>query len=146
MKNQWDLQKEIFAKGLFQGLTPCEAYLSAFPEEKKISKKALTARAYRFARRPEIKARVRELEEEAKRNTVVTLEQFIIELQTIALNKVDLSRMKVLDKLRALELLAKVLNFSSVAAEQQNDVPTTLELMVKELYEWPDEKTETVHD
>ena len=111
MKNQMTVQKELFVQGLLAGKNQTEAYLFAFPEEKKKNKRTIQNKASLMAKRPEIVHRLDELRVGAQQDTEVTLTQFVLDLQKLALAQINLSMLRPGDKLRAMELLAKVLGF-----------------------------------
>lgn len=146
MKNQMTVQKELFVQGLLAGKNQTEAYLFAFPEEKKKNKRTVQNKASLMAKRPEIVHRLDELRAGAQQDTEVTLTQFVLDLQKLALAQINPLALRPSDKLRAMELLAKVMGFSVASSESGNDSPSTLEMMVKELYERPDEEAEAVSD
>ena len=91
-------------------------------------------------------ARLEELRAGVQQDTAVTLNQFILDLQKLALADVNPLALRPSDKLRAMELLAKVMGFSAASTESGNGGLTTFEMMVKELYERPDEEAEAVSD
>lgn len=140
------VQKELFVQGLLAGKTRYEAYCFAFPEDRKKNKRTVENKASRLAKQQAVEARLEELRNGVRKDTAVSLGEFVLELQKIALGNVDLSGLKIQDKLRALELLAKVLNLSNASAAQQDEEATTFERMVKELYERTDEEAEAVSD
>ena len=115
MKNQMTVQKELFVQGLLAGKNQTEAYLFAFPEEKKKNKRTVQNKASLLAKRPEIVHRLDELRTGAQQDTEVTLTQFIMDLQKLALADVNPLTLRPSDKLRAMELLAKVMGFDQTA-------------------------------
>ena len=146
MKNTMTVQKELFVQGLLAGKNKTEAYLFAFPEEKNKNKRTTQNKASLLAKRPEVVARLEELRAGVQQDTAVTLNQFILDLQKLALADVNPLALRPSDKLRAMELLAKVMGFSAASAESGNDGPSTFEMMVKELYECSDKEAEEVSD
>lgn len=146
MKNAMTVQKELFVQGLLAGKSKTEAYLFAYPEEKKKNKRTTQNKASLLAKRPEVVARLEELRAGVQQDTAVTLNQFILDLQKLALADVNPLALRPSDKLRAMELLAKVMGFSAASTESGNGGLTTFEMMVKELYERPDEEAEAVSD
>ncbi len=110
------VQKELFVQGLLAGKSQTEAYIFAFPEARKQNKRTVANKASLLAKRPEISARLEELREGARHKTAVTLEQFVLDLQKIALADINMYNVKPSDKLRAMELLAKVLGFDQTVA------------------------------
>lgn len=121
MKNQMTVQKELFVQGLLAGKNQTEAYLFAFPEEKKKNKRTIQNKASLMAKRPEIVHRLDELRVGAQQDTEVTLTQFVLDLQKLALAQVNLSMLRPGDKLRAMELLAKVLGFDQGGENADQD-------------------------
>lgn len=111
MKNQMTVQKELFVQGLLAGKNRTEAYIFAFPEARKQNKRTVANKASAMAKRPEVAHRLEELRSGVQQDTAVTLTQFVLDLQKIALAEVNLLALKPSDKLRAMELLSKVLGF-----------------------------------
>lgn len=121
MKNQMTVQKELFVQGLLAGKNQTEAYLFAFPEEKKKNKRTVQNKASLMAKRPEIVHRLDELRTGAQQDTEVTLTQFIMDLQKLALADVNPLTLRPSDKLRAMELLAKVMGFDQGGEKADQD-------------------------
>lgn len=121
MKNTMTVQKELFVQGLLAGKNKTEAYLFAFPEEKNKNKRTTQNKASLLAKRPEIIARLEELRAGARQDTEVTLNQFILDLQKLALAEVNPMMLRPGDKLRAMELLAKVMGFDRSAESAEQD-------------------------
>lgn len=111
MKSQMTVQKELFVQGLLAGKNQTEAYLFAYPDEKKKNRRTVQNKASLLAKRPEVAARLEELRAGTRQDTEVTLMQFVLSLQKVALAEFNPTALKPSDKLRAMELLAKVLGF-----------------------------------
>ena len=131
MKNQMTVQKELFVQGLLAGKNQTEAYLFAFPEEKKKNKRTVQNKASLLAKRPEIVHRLDELRTGAQQDTEVTLTQFILDLQKLALAEVNPLALRPGDKLRAMELLAKVLGFDQSAAAPEYEDTSVLDQQIR---------------
>ncbi len=122
MKNAMTVQKELFIQGLLMGKNQFDAYLFAFPEAKKMNRRTVANKASLLAKRPEVIHRMDEIQNQAQEDTAVTLNRFVQELQKIALADVSTCGLKVSDKLRAMELLSKILGFDqSVVAPDYED-------------------------
>lgn len=121
MKNTMTVQKELFVQGLLAGKNKTEAYLFAYPEEKNKNKRTTQNKASLLAKRPEVVARLEELRAGARQDTEVTLNQFILDLQKLALAEVNPMTLRPGDKLRAMELLAKVMGFDRSAESAEQD-------------------------
>lgn len=122
MKNAMTVQKELFIQGLLMGKNQFDAYLFAFPEAKKMNRRTVANKASLLAKRPEVIHRMDEIQNQAQEDTAVTLNRFVQELQKIALAGVNTYGLKISDKLRAMELLSKVLGFDqSVVAPDYED-------------------------
>jgi hypothetical protein len=132
MKNAMTVQKELFVQGLLAGKTRYEAYIFAYPEDRKKNKRTVENKASKMANRPEITARLEELRAGVQKETAVTLTEFVTELQKIALGPVNLRDLKIQDKLRALELLAKVLNLTNTGTSADIEDLTPLAEMLNE--------------
>ena len=122
MKNAMTVQKELFIQGLLMGKNQLDAYLFAFPEAKKMNRRTVANKASLLAKRPEVIHRMDEIKNQTQEDTAVTLSRFVLELQKIALADVNTYGLKISDKLRAMELLSKVLGFDqSVVAPDYED-------------------------
>ena len=132
MKNAMTVQKELFVQGLLAGKTRYEAYCFAFPEDRKKNKRTVENKASRLAKQQAVEARLEELRNGVQKDTAVSLGEFVLELQKIALGHVDLSGLKIQDKLRALELLAKVLNLTNTGTSPDVEDLTPLAEMLNE--------------
>ena len=130
MKNQMTVQKELFVQGLLAGKNQTEAYLFAFPEEKKKNKRTVQNKASLMAKRPEIVHRLDELRTGAQQDTEVTLTQFIMDLQKLALADVNPLTLRPSDKLRAMELLAKVMGFDQTAVSPDYEDTTVIDQQI----------------
>lgn len=126
------VQKELFVQGLLAGKTRYEAYCFAFPEDRKKNKRTVENKASRLAKQQAVEARLEELRNGVQKDTAVSLGEFVLELQKIALGHVDLSGLKIQDKLRALELLAKVLNLTNTGTSPDVEDLTPLAEMLNE--------------
>lgn len=132
MKNAMTVQKELFVQGLLAGKTRYEAYCFAYPEDRKKNKRTVENKASRLAKQQAVEARLEELRNGVQKDTAVSLGEFVLELQKIALGHVDLSGLKIQDKLRALELLAKVLNLTNTGTSPDIEDLTPLAEMLNE--------------
>lgn len=122
MKNAMTVQKELFIQGLLLGKNQFDAYLFAFPEAKKMNRRTVANKASLLAKRPEVIERMNEIQNQAQEDTAVTLDSFVSELKKIALADVSTYGLKISDKLRAMELLSKVLGFDqSVVSPDYED-------------------------
>ena len=130
MKDQMTVQKELFVQGLLAGKSKTEAYIFAFPEAKKQNKRTVQNKASLMAKRPEIVHRLEELRTGAQQETEVTLTQFILSLQKIALAEFNPLALKPSDKLRAMELLAKVLGFDQSASAPEFEDTSVIDQQV----------------
>lgn len=86
-------QQESFATGLACGLSQAEAYRKAYPKSLKWKDKTVWEKASVLAGNGKVKARVKELAEQAAAKNEITVERVIGELAKIAFgNKRDLMR------------------------------------------------------
>lgn len=115
MKNQMTVQKELFVQGLLAGKTQTEAYIFAYPEARKQNKRTVANKASAMVKRPEVAHRLDDLRKGTQEETEVTLTRFILDLQKLALADVNPLALRPGDKLRAMELLAKVMGFDQTA-------------------------------
>lgn len=130
MKNDMTVQKELFVQGLLAGKNRTEAYLFAYPEEKKKNRRTVQNKASALSKSPEIIARLEELRTGAQQDTEITLKQFILDLQKLALAEVSPLALKPSDKLRAMELLAKVMGFDQSVASPEYEDTSAIEQQV----------------
>src|SRR5262249_243792 len=99
---------EAFAQALATGVTPVEAAkLAGYPQGSQFA-----ASARKRARRKDVKAMVAELQKPVKEKLAKTIEANFAwateKLYSIASTKLDLSNIKASDKIRAIEVLAKM--------------------------------------
>lgn len=85
-----------------------EAYAKAYPGTKRSS---VEASAYRMLANAGIKEKVNQLRAETKANSKITREKIAKELAEMGFTNVDVAELKFGDKIKALELLAKILGF-----------------------------------
>ena len=126
------IQKELFVQAILAGKGRYEAYIFAYPEAKNKYKRTVENLASRLAKRPEVAARLEEIQNGIAKETAVSMGEFVAELQKIALAPVNTAGIKVQDKLRALELLAKVLGLTAQTASADVEDLTPLAEMLNE--------------
>lgn len=108
-------RQEAFCQEVVKGATLKQAYMEAYPRAKSWKDSTIDARASNFAKKPQIAARLAELRRQTADNNAITRDDIIAELKAVGFAKL---RGKVLprDKIRALEVIAKILGFDQVSA------------------------------
>ena len=115
-------KQEAFLDGLMKGKSQRQAYLDAYPERAGWKKESLDISASRLLNdNAKVALRYQELQEEARAAAAISRDTIISELREIGFADIDLDRVSVKDKIKALELLVKILGY-----EQAQKVDMTL--------------------
>lgn len=134
-------QQEKFCQEVVKGATLKQAYMAAYPRAKTWKDTTVDARASKFAKKPQIAARLAELRKQAAESSAITRDDIIAELKTVGFAK---TTRKVIprDKIRALEVIAKILGFDQV----QTGVAQSIEdlTVIAELLSIPDGENQNV--
>jgi hypothetical protein len=103
-------RQEAFCQQLVSGASQRQAYLFAYPKSKSWKDTTVDARASKLAAEPKIKNRLEELRKQAAASNAITRDDLIAELKVIGFAQTS-GRVIPRDKIRALEVMAKILGF-----------------------------------
>lgn len=106
-------RQEAFCQEVVKGATLKQAYMEAYPHSRNWKDSTVDARASKFAKKPQIASRLEELRKQAATNNAITRDDIIAELKAVGFAQ---TTRKVIprDKIRALEVIAKILGFDQV--------------------------------
>lgn len=125
-------RQEIFCQELSKGATQRQAYYVAYPGSRTWKETTVDSRACRLAREPAITARLEELRKHAAKANAITRDDLIMHLAKIGFATTD-KKVAPRDKVRALEVMAKLLGFDQVqsnSGESIEDLTVIAELLV----------------
>lgn len=100
---------EIFCSELMKGKSQRQAYYAAYPSSKKWKDYVVDNKASEFANSGEVLVRLRELREHSRERFEITQEMIVNELCKLGFAQIDAGLLKPSDKLKALELTARML-------------------------------------
>lgn len=106
-------RQEAFCQEVVKGNTLKQAYITAYPRAKTWKGSTVDARASKFAKEPKIAARLEELRRQAASSNAITRDDIIAELKAVGFAQTA-GRIIPRDKIRALEVIAKILGFDQV--------------------------------
>ena len=115
-------KQEAFLDGLIKGKSQRQAYIDAYPESANWKKESVDSVSSRLLNdNVKVLSRYREKQEEARAAAAVSRDAIIDQLREIGFADIDLNKVSVKDKIKALELLVKILGY-----EQAQKVDMTL--------------------
>lgn len=112
-------QEEKYLQGLMQGMSQREAFLYAYPGRSHWKPNVIDTRASELLKRSEVKVRYAELQAEASEANAITRDFILSKLKDIANAEVDPGKIRPADKIRALELMSKILGLDSIRDEDE---------------------------
>lgn len=116
-------KQEAFLNGLMKGKSQRQAYLDAYPERAGWKKESIDISASRLLNdNAKVALRYQELQEEARTSAAISRDAIISELRQIGFADIDLDKVSVKDKIKALELLVKIFGFEEA---QKIDITST---------------------
>lgn len=119
-------KNEKFAQGIFEGLSQRKAYRAAFPSSKKWKDSTVDSRASELYNTSEILGRVKELQEEAADNSILS----VIERKKWLSGVIESFDERTENKLKALDLLNKMDGeyTTKIEADVNTDMNINIEL------------------
>lgn len=126
-------QQEAFLQGLIRGKSQRQAYIDAYPNAENWDPKSIDSRASNLLKNDKVLTRYEELKAEAREASGIKRDDIIQELSGIGFADIDLSKLSAKDKLRALELLVKILGY-----EPSEKMDISLSQKPKIIYHAPD--------
>lgn len=112
MRKRPDISKETFIQSLIAGKSQTQAYLNACPDARNSSPGSVRARASKLMKDPDVIARMNALKKQAQNQTQNDFDRFIMELRRASFEYISPDNMRWSDKLRAMELYAKVCGYT----------------------------------
>lgn len=109
-------RQELFCQEVVKGAALKRAYITAYPRAKSWKDTTVDSRASNFAKKPQIAARIEELRKQAAANSAITRDEIIAELKAVGFAQTS-KKIIPRDKIRALEVMAKILGFDQVENE-----------------------------
>mgnify|MGYP001346147574 CR=1 FL=1 len=111
-------KQEKFCREYAKHGNAAKAYATAYPEA---SAKSANANAGRMMANDNVLEKIRQLRAEATADSKITRQKIAKELAEMGFTSVDLGNLKHGDKLKALELLAKMLGFLDGRVSEDDD-------------------------
>lgn len=116
-------KQEAFLDGLIKGKSQRQAYIDAYPESANWKKESVDSVSSRLLNdNVKVLSRYREKQEEARAAAAISRDAIISELREIGFANIDLDKVSVKDKIKALELLVKIFGFEEA---QKIDITST---------------------
>lgn len=100
---------EIFCNELMNGKSQRQAYYAAYPSSKKWKEKTIDNRASELANSREVLGRLEELRKQRQIDNEITQNDIIGQLKSIGFADIETEFLKPSDKIKALELMARML-------------------------------------
>lgn len=114
-------KQEIFLDSLMKGKSQRQAYLDAYPERANWKKESIDISASRLLNdNAKVALRYQELREEARVASAISKDAIIQQLKDIGFTEIDADRVSVKDKIKALELLVKILGYEQAQKIDMN--------------------------
>lgn len=117
---------EMFCNEVMKGKSNRQAYCVAFPNSKKWKETTIDSRACEYCKTGEVSARLKELRAERAEKAEITQEKIIDQLASIGFAKVDIDNLKASDKIKALEVIAKILGLDSKTENNDSGILSEL--------------------
>ena len=107
--NKINERQEKFCQEIMLGKTQRQAYYAAYPHAQKWKPESVDNRAYVLAKSDEVLARLNKLRADAKKRNEITRDELISQLKSIGFAELDADNIKPTDKIKAIEVMAKML-------------------------------------
>lgn len=105
-------KQEAFLDGLMKGKSQRQAYIDAYPESASWKKESVDSVSSRLLNdNVKVLSRYREKQEEARTAAAISRDAIIQQLREIGFANIDLNKVSVKDKIKALELLVRILGY-----------------------------------
>lgn len=105
---------EIFVQEIIKGSTQRVAYMAAYPNSEKWTKASVDVKASILMKKPAVVARLAELRAQAAKENELTRDGILSQLKKIGFCDIDMKNIRPVDKIRALELIAKILGYDKL--------------------------------
>lgn len=117
-KNSVNEKQEQFCQAIIHGKTQRQAYYVAYPNSQKWKPENVDARASNLINSTKVLARITELRVETAEENQITRNDLIDQLKSIGFVDIDLENIKPSDKIKALEVMAKILGYDKPAPDE----------------------------
>lgn len=119
---------ETFCNELFKTNNQRRAYRAAYPSSIHWKDSTVDSKASEFAKNDKVLERLAELRKEAAEENRISRNDLIAQLKNIGFADIELENIKPADKIKAIELIAKMLGFDKPETENNDG-------MIRELLE-----------
>lgn len=114
-------KQEAFLDGLICGKSQRQAYIDAYPESANWKKESVDSVSSRLLNdNVKVLSRYREKQEEARTAAAISRDAIIQQLKDIGFTEIEADRVSVKDKIKALELLVKILGYEQAQKIDMN--------------------------
>lgn len=110
-------KQEKFAQAIMQGKTQRQAYYEAYPNSKEWKPEVVDSKASTTANNGKVLERLEYLRQEAAIENKVTRKDLIEQLKTMGFADIDIESIRPSDKIKALEVIAKILGYDKPDTE-----------------------------
>lgn len=108
---------ELFCQEILKGSSQRQAYYVAYPSSRNWKEASVDSHASRFAKESKVLERLQELRRQAEEENKISRNDIIAQLSTIGFSDIDPENVRPTDKIKALEVIAKLLGYD----RQNND-------------------------
>lgn len=105
---------EIFVQEIIKGSTQRVAFMAAFPNSKDWKKASVDVNASKLMKNPWVINRLAELRSKASKTNDLTRDGILSQLKKIGFCDIDMRNIRAVDKIRALELIVKILGYDKL--------------------------------
>lgn len=109
---------ELFCQEILKGSSQRQAYYVAYPSSRGWKDSTVDSKASYFARDDKVLARLQELRDQMEEDNRISKNDIITHLSKIGLSDIDAGSIKPSDKIKALELMAKMLGYDQAESKE----------------------------
>lgn len=102
---------ETFCNEIMNGKSQRQAYYAAYPSSRKWKDYVVDNKASELANSGEVLVRLQELRKQAEKDNQISRNDIINQLKALGFADIDEDRLKPSDKIKALELMARMLGY-----------------------------------
>ena len=117
---------ETFCNELIKTNNQRKAYRAAYPSSVKWKDATVDSKASVFAKTDKVLERLAELRKEMAEENQIDRTEILEQLKTIGFADIDLENIRTTDKIKALEIMAKMLGFDRPEPEDDSAILTKL--------------------
>lgn len=119
---------ETFCNEIMNGKSQRQAYYAAYPSSRKWQDYVVDNKASELANSGEVLVRLQELRKQAEKDNQISRNDIINQLKVLGFADIEEDRLKPSDKIKALELMARMLGYDRPEPEESSGI-------IKELIE-----------